>query len=69
MFPLEEVRKYREKKKGNMSNTVTLSDCFKFKQQNEYFKIFCNICKKQSDFVYNTKIYKSPNVLIIVLNR
>ena len=52
-----------------MSNTVTLSDCFKFKQQNEYFKIFCNICKEQSDFVYNTKIYKSPNVLIIVLNR
>ena len=32
-------------------------------------QIYCNNCHKSSDAITKTEIYKSPNVLIIILNR
>jgi ubiquitin C-terminal hydrolase len=82
IFPLEEVRKYREQfmafnnvnfSMGNMSNMVTMFECFLFNQKSDFFtgdnKNYCNICKQLYDSVYTSKIFSSPNVLIIILNR
>ena len=82
IFPLEEVRKYRNKAielsnrkiiLGNMSNIMNMFECFYYNQKNDLYtgdrKNYCNICKQLYDSVYTTKIYTSPNVLILILNR
>ena len=54
-------------------NSVNLDDCFKYNQKNEYFSgensMYCNICKKQLSASYQTTLYTSPEILILVLNR
>ena len=81
IFPLEEVRKL--KNSWNLMNfqnfyqgpskTVSLDDCFIYNQKTDLFtgenKNYCNICKQLSDSNYTSKIYISPNVLILILNR
>jgi len=52
---------------------VTLYDCFMYNQKTDYFtgenKNYCNICRKLYDSQYTSKIFVSPNVLIMILNR
>ena len=58
---------------NNMNNMVSMFECFYFNQKSDYFtgdnKNYCNICKQLYDSVYTSKIFTSPNVLIIILNR
>ena len=79
IFPLEEVRilKNNYLKNNNIQindeSRITLNDCFLYNQKDEYFtgdnQNFCNICKQLSDAIYKSKIYVSPNILILILNR
>ena len=75
IFPLEEVQNYILKNNNIQINNsrVSLDDCFNYNQKREYFsgenRNYCNICKRLSDSKYKSKIYISPNVLILILNR
>ena len=83
IFPLEEVRrmKYNNMNQMNMNinymqnnnNIVDLYDCFTFNEKIDYFtgenQNYCNICKQKTNCIYNCKIYVSPNVLVLILNR
>ena len=52
---------------------VTIDDCFKFDKEDVVFdgdnKVFCNKCNQLNEALCSTKIFSSPQVLIIVLNR
>ena len=58
---------------GSMSNVVSLFECFFYNQKSDYFtgdnKNYCNICRQLFDSVYTSKIFVSPNILIMILNR
>ena len=79
IFPLDEVRKYRDQfyklnnMNVNMGNMVNLTECFFYNQKSDYFtgdnKNYCNICKQLYDSVYTSRIFVSPNIIIIILNR
>ena len=81
IFPLEEVKNMKNKNNMNNifnfypgpSNVVNINDCFLYNQKTDFFtgenKIYCNICKQMSDSEYTSKIFISPNVLIMILNR
>ena len=79
IFPLDEVKNMKINMGQNIINTssgipiVTLYDCFMYNQKTDYFtgenKNFCNICRKLYDSQYTSKIFVSPNVLIMILNR
>ena len=79
IFPLEEVKKYKNdlmKRNGVniiQNNSVTLEECFYYNQKTDYFtgdnRNYCNICKQTYDSHYTSKIYSSPNVLVLILNR
>ena len=67
-FPLEEVRKYKNKD----SNTpVNLIDCFEYNQRcDTYPSYFCNACHDNNSAAISfTRYIYSPKVLIINLNR
>ena len=71
IFPLEEIKKrlinYKE-----FNNKISIKDCFNFNQKdailNEEEKFICNNCQ-QSNYVFNSKIYSSPNILILIIER
>ena len=82
IFPLEEVKNLKIKNNSiqaynqaiaNPNNVVNIFDCFNFYQKSDLFtgdnKNYCNICKQLYDSIYTTKIYTSPNYLILILNR
>ena len=85
IFPLEEVKNMKNNFFGNMNmffnqnqfqmtnNRVNIYDCFFYNQKDELFtgdnQNFCNICNQLSDSIYSSKIYISPNYLILILNR
>ena len=78
IFPLEEVKKmknnsYKNNVNINQNNIVSLNECFFYNQKTDYFtrnnKNYCKICKQLYDSFYTCKIFKSPNVLILILNR
>ena len=78
IFPLEEVKNMKNNSvqyKGiqNNNNIVSLYDCFCYNQKNDLFigenKNYCNICKQLFDSIYISKIFVSPNVLVLILNR
>ena len=52
---------------------VDINDCFLYNQKIENFtgenSMYCNICRRQFDASYQTKLYTAPQILIIVLNR
>ena len=58
---------------GAMANMVTLFECFYYNQKSDYFtgdnQNYCNICRQLYDSVYTSKIFVSPNILIMILNR
>jgi len=72
IFPLEKVREYLEKKKNGFIS-VTLDNCFENYQEPEMLlgqnQIYCNSCKCLSNATTANKIYTSPEVLTIILNR
>ena len=79
IFPLEKVitKEKKIEKKNNISvgnnKVVTFDDCFYYNQKTFLYpkekNVTCNQCKQLSDFHSTSKIFSSPNVLIIDLNR
>ena len=80
IFPLAEVQNMKNNGLNNSSyyttknnSCVTLDDCFSYYTRPVLFngsnQNFCNICKQLNDSYYTTKIFSSPNVLLIILNR
>ena len=72
IFPLEKVRQYMEKKYNGFIS-VTLDNCFENYQESEMLfgqnQIYCNSCKNLSNASTSNKIFTSPEVLTIILNR
>ena len=78
IFPLEEVKNMKiNMGQNNIINQgipmVTIYDCFLYNQKTDYFtgenKNYCNICRQLYESQYTSRIFVSPNVLIIILNR
>ena len=79
IFPLEEVKNMKNNPKeeynikNNNNNRVSIYDCFYYNQKSDLFtgenRNYCNICRQLYDSIYTSKIFVSPNVLIIILNR
>ena len=48
-------------------------ECFYYNQKSELFtgdnKNYCNICKQLFDSLYTCKIFSSPKILVLILNR
>ena len=69
IFPLEEVRKYKQR----VQNIVNIEECFEYYQKKETMtgqnQIYCNNCKSMSDSINYSTLISSPNYLIINLNR
>ena len=57
----------------NQNNRVSIYECFYYNQKTENFtgenRNYCNICNQLYDSLYTTKIFVSPNVLVLILNR
>jgi len=57
----------------NNINSVNIYDCFEYNQKTDFFTgenaMFCNFCKEQLPSSYQTFLYTTPEILIIVLNR
>ena len=55
------------------NNHVSIYECFCYNQKSDLFsgenKNYCNICRQLWDSIYTSKIFISPNILIIILNR
>ena len=55
------------------NNRINLYDCFIYNQKTDKFtgenQNYCNICRKMADSDYTSRIYVSPNILILILNR
>jgi len=72
IFPLEKVREYITQKSPHEFLSVTLENCFEYQEvellsgQNQ---IFCNNCKRMSDATTGNKMFTSPEVMTIILNR
>ena len=78
IFPLEEVKNMKNNSMQNNNiqinnNRVSLYECFFYNQKSDYFtgdnRNYCNICKQLFDSIYTSKIFVSPNVLVLILNR
>ena len=73
IIPLEEVKNMKNKYYGTNVNSVNINECFIYNQKSEMFTgenmNYCNICRQLFNSVYTSKIYVSPNYLILILNR
>ena len=78
IFPLEEVKNMKNNSINNNNiqinnNHVSIYECFCYNQKSDLFsgknKNYCNICRQLWDSIYTSKIFISPNILIIILNR
>ena len=74
IFPLEEVKNMKNNYyQMPKNNVVTIYECFIYNQKTDLFsgdnKNYCNICKQLADSNYTSRIFKSPNILILILNR
>ena len=71
-FSLERIKKDKEKN-NNLDDNITLEDCFLYNQKSEIFtgenKIFCNMCKQLTDALHTSKIFISPNILVLIFDR
>ena len=64
---------------GATDNVVYLFECFFYNQKTDFFTAYgpngidnrqhCNICGQTYDSAYTTKIFVSPNILVLILNR
>ena len=83
IFPLEEIKKwkntnfmqyiYNYNNQMYQNNRVSIIDCFSYYQKSDYFtgmnQNYCNICGQLYDSIYTCKIFTSPNILVLILNR
>jgi len=78
IFPLEEVKNMKNNSLQHYNiqinnNRVSLYECFFYNQKSDYFsgdnRNYCNICKQLFDSIYSSKIFVSPYILILILNR
>jgi len=73
IFPLEKIRQSMIKKSPNGFCCVSLFNCFESYQEEEILnganQIYCNQCKQYSNAATSNKIYTSPEVMTIILNR
>ena len=74
IFPLEEVKKMKNNANNQTDNNrVSIYDCFYYNSKTDLFngdnQSFCNVCQQMVDSYYTSRIYISPNVLILILNR
>ena len=55
------------------NNSVNIYDCFFYNQKSDLFsgenQNYCNICKQLCNSVYTSKIFTSPKILVLILNR
>ena len=69
IFPLEEVRKFKNK----LYNKVDILECFEYYEKDEFMfgenQIYCNNCKRLAISINKSKIIIGPNTLVINLNR
>jgi len=65
IFPLEEVRKYKNK----INNTVDIIECFEYYRKQKFIQIYCNSCKNMSKSNNQTELIIGPNIFVINLNR
>jgi len=75
-FPLEEIKnsKNNEMQHNNINNNIlSLDECFLYSQKKESLtgdnRNYCNICQQLYDSIYTSKIFISPYILIIILDR
>ena len=84
IFPLEEVRKFKQQlnfnnniniffNNNNMNNVVDILDCFEYERRVNVMSgdnsMYCNICQASITCNVVTKLVFVPNILIIILNR
>ena len=73
IFPLEKVREYMVKKCPNGFLNVSLENCFENYQDYETLngqnQIFCNNCRRMANANTGNKMFTSPEVMTIILNR
>ena len=79
IFPLEEINNYRNEycakfyNQINQNNSINLIDCFSYNQKTNIFngrnRNFCNICHQLYYSEVTSRIYSSPNILVLILNR
>ena len=80
IFPLEEIKNFKNNNNYQLSNyiqinnnSISIYDCFHYNQKTELFngenRNYCNKCKQLFDSYYTSKIYSSPTILILILNR
>ena len=53
-------------------NSINIDDCFQYNEMecsNQENTIYCNMCKKQTPFSFSSKLYTTPEILIIILDR
>ena len=73
IFPLEKVRQYLIVKKQNAFEKVYLSDCFDEFISEEVMSgqnnMYCNTCNTFSSYSMFNRIYRHPEIMVIILNR
>ena len=73
IFPLEKVRQYMLNIQTDGLDKVTLKDCFEQYTSEEILsgenQMYCNYCHQNADYSTYNKIYKHPEILVIILNR
>ena len=81
IFPLEDIKNYKNSFLENNGiynymypeNIVSINECFYYYQKTDAFsgpnQNYCSICKQLSDSLFTTKMFTSPNILILILNR
>ena len=65
------MRNYEIQNNNNKinNNYVSIYECFNYYQKIEKNKNYCDICKQLWESIYTSKIFISPDNLIIILNR
>jgi len=73
IFPLEKVRQYKLNIQTDGFDKVNLKDCFEQYTSEEILsgenQMYCNYCHQNADYSTYNKIYKHPEILVIILNR
>ena len=72
IFSLDKIMNMKQNSSPYDEN-LSLYECFLYNQKAEIIsgnnKIYCQICKENTNYKNKTKIYKSPKTLIIILDR
>jgi len=71
VFPLEEVRKF--KNNNSLNNSINIYDCFDYDRKVNLMygenSMFCNYCKQNANCQMCTCLTTGPEILILLLNR